>query len=166
MDRIINHKGRLLRGARRRNGWTLEKRALFLDMLAATGSVRRSEAAAGMSQGAAARLRGRDAEFAGLWAEALEAAYVRLEHELLAHALGEARSPDNPGPERAEPPAEMVGPFDPRLAIAVLRLRGRSRQARNKRVIGPVDPVEVEAALMRKLGDMAKKMGLTEPEGA
>lgn len=163
---VINHKGRLMRGRRRRDGWTVERRALFLDMLAATGSVQRAEAAAGMSKGQAARLRGRDAEFAELWAQALEAGYLRLEHELLAHALGEARSPDNPGPERAEPPAALAGPFDPQLAIQVLRLRGRSKQSRAKKVIGPVDPVEVEAALMRKLADMARKMGLTESEEA
>lgn len=157
MTGIINHNGRPIRGRQRHDGWTPKRCKVFLDMLAATGSVKDSEAAAGMSQGSARNVRRRDARFGELWDEALALAYRRLEDELLAYALGRAVSPDDPGSERDEPAAEHRPPFDPRLAIQILKLRGWRSPAGRKRS-PPLDPAAVDAALMKKLADLAERL--------
>jgi len=54
----------------RHDGWTAERKALFLDALADHGNVLRACAAAGLSREAAYRLRRRDALFARAWAAA------------------------------------------------------------------------------------------------
>jgi hypothetical protein len=156
---IINRNGRLQRGTVRRDGWTAARRATFLDVLAATGCVGEAERAAEMSRGCARKLRNRDARFGELWEEAMAAAYRRLEDELLAHALGRAVAPENPGAERSEPAPEHRRPFDPQLALAILKVRGR-RDATGKRGVPPLSPAEVEAALMTKLGDLAVRLGV------
>lgn len=177
---IINHKGKLLRGEGRHDGWTLERRAIFLQALQETASVIQAERAAGMGRGSANKLRKRDAEFAQAWVEALEVGYARLEHELLAHALCRAEPRDDaratdilppddaeaaaaPQPEAASQP-EAVRPFDPELAIRVLMMRGRAPATRAKRAAPPATPAEVDAALMEKLESMARTMGLEKPE--
>ena len=152
MAGIINRNGRLQLGTVRADGWTQERRALFLDVLAATGSVTQGVEATGMSRTSARALRARDPVFARLWDEALEQAYHRLEEELLAHALGErpdageaARAePINPGPERSEPPVEHRRPFSPHLALAVLRWRDRRGVRRGERAAPPASPAELE----------------------
>lgn len=55
----------------RHDGWTPERRARFLDHLAAHGDVRAACGRAGMSREAAYRLRRRDALFARAWAAGL-----------------------------------------------------------------------------------------------
>ena len=57
--------------ATRHDGWTPERRARFLDHLAANGDVRAACGRAGMSREAAYRLRRRDAMFARAWDAAL-----------------------------------------------------------------------------------------------
>lgn len=158
MSGIINNAGRLGRGTERKNGWTVGRRKTFLDVLAATGRVGEAERAAGMAEGAARKLRSRDARFGRLWAEALAAAYLRLEDELLGYAMGHALAPDDPGSEREEPAPEHRRPFDPQLAMAVLKLRGKRTPVR-RRGEPPLDPAALDAALMKKLGDLAVRLG-------
>ena len=55
----------------RHDGWSRERKARFLDRLAACGNVRTASAAAGMSRDSAYRLRRRDAAFARGWDAAL-----------------------------------------------------------------------------------------------
>jgi hypothetical protein len=57
----------------RRDGWTAERQLRFLDALAATRSITRAAAAAGMSRESAYRLRDRreGALFAAIWDRAL-----------------------------------------------------------------------------------------------
>lgn len=77
----------LQKQAVRANGWTKERRKLFLDTLAQTCNVRMAIEAAGMSASTAYQLRRRDPAFADLWKEALTTGYERLEEALLRHAL-------------------------------------------------------------------------------
>ena len=51
----------------RRDGWTAERRQVFLEALAAGHDVRRACGFVGLSRQAAYKLRGRDGEFAGQW---------------------------------------------------------------------------------------------------
>ncbi len=154
---IVNNAGRLGLGRERKNGWTVARRRTFLDVLAATARVCEAEKAAGMAEGSARKLRHRDARFGRLWADALAAAYLRLEDELLAHAMGGALAPDDPGSERDEPAPEHRRAFDPQLAIAVLKLRGKRAPGR-RRGEPPLDPAALDVALMNKLGDLAARL--------
>lgn len=158
MNGIINHNGRPMRGKVRHDGWTVERRTTFLDVLAATGNVGEAERAAEMSQGSARKLRRRDAEFGRLWEAALADAYMRLEDELLAYALGRASDPANPGTERDEPAPEHRRPFDPQVALAILKLKGRGGSFGPRKPVRPLEPAEVDAMLMEKLGDLAKRL--------
>lgn len=55
----------------RRNGWTFERRKIFLDVLRACGHVRHAADMAGMSREGAYRLRRRAPEFARAWDAAM-----------------------------------------------------------------------------------------------
>ena len=143
-------------------GWTKNKRAIFIDHLAATANVSQSAKAAAMLPHSAYNLRRRDAAFARLWAEALQAGYERLEQELLALALG---NPDNniePGESgivEQQPPA----PIDQELALKLLSRHGahqRPRSARDGPALLPSATMdEVERALAKKLAALAKRIG-------
>lgn len=67
----------------RSDGWTEERRALFLDVLRSTCNVREGLRVVGMSDTSLYELRKRDPAFATAWQEALEHAYDRLEWMLL-----------------------------------------------------------------------------------
>lgn len=66
--------------ATRRNGWTPERQIRFLDALAATRSVTKAAAAAGMSRESAHRLRnrGEGALFAAIWDLALAGSLIGI----------------------------------------------------------------------------------------
>lgn len=66
--------------------WTKARRVAFLAALARTANVTRSAETVGMSASSAYMLRGRDAEFARAWREALDVAVTELEHELIVRA--------------------------------------------------------------------------------
>lgn len=71
----------------RANGWTLARRRVFLEELAASCNVGRALAAAGMGSGGVYRLRQRDPLFAEQWQAALTLGYERLEMALLRRAI-------------------------------------------------------------------------------
>ncbi|MEG3126099.1 hypothetical protein [Sphingomonas sp. GB1N7] len=119
-----SNKRRVQVRARRKDGWTKSKRAIFLNVLAATCNVRASAQAAGKTEQTARALRHRDGEFSVLWEEALEAGYERLETELLARALGQVASGNNPAADEIAAAETPTYAFDPALAIRVLQLRG------------------------------------------
>jgi hypothetical protein len=79
--------GPLQRRKPRANGWTLGRRRLFLEELAASCNVGRALAAAGMGSGGVYRLRQRDPRFAEQWQAALTLGYERLEMALLRRAI-------------------------------------------------------------------------------
>jgi hypothetical protein len=68
----------------RGDGWTLERRRRFLDMLGAGLDVRRACAGIGMSRQAAYALRWRDPAFARAWDGALRSARAAEDERFLA----------------------------------------------------------------------------------
>ena len=72
----------------RADGWTTFARRVFLDLLAARGSVTNACRAAGLSAQSAYELRNRDPLFATAWDAALVLARRRLADDLLERALG------------------------------------------------------------------------------
>ncbi len=162
-------------------GWTLAKRERFLDTLAATAHVKMAAAAAGVNRTNAYRLRRRDPVFAGLWLQALELGYQRLEDELLSLALGNGRDAVSDGQaggqadsgadsgvdSRAdainaiEPDGDRVdAQIDVELGLRVLALRRAQGTASGPRMRGykfvPIE--EVEATLARQLDLLAARL--------
>ena len=68
----------------RRDGWTLERRRRFLELLAAGFDVRRACAVVGLSRQAAYTLRRREPAFAQAWDGALRAARAAEDERFLA----------------------------------------------------------------------------------
>ena len=71
----------------RAGGWTAQKRAGFLEVLAQTANVRMAALATEMSVQGAYALRKRDAGFAAAWLEALCDGYAKLDDLMLERAL-------------------------------------------------------------------------------
>lgn len=71
----------------RRDGWTMERRARFLEALSESCNVAEACRAAGLNKRNAYALRRRDPAFAAEWAEALEQGYAELEMMLLHQAI-------------------------------------------------------------------------------
>ena len=68
----------------RRDGWTLERRRRFLELLGAGFDVRRACAGVGMSRQTAYALRRREPEFARGWEQALRSARAAADAAFLA----------------------------------------------------------------------------------
>ncbi|MEG3089128.1 hypothetical protein [Sphingomonas sp. PB4P5] len=152
----------------RKDGWTKAKRTIFLSTLAASCNVVAAARAAGMATWSVHKLRKRDGEFAVLWHEALEAGYERLESELLARALGQASSGDNPSRDEIAVPPDDLAPFDLALAIQVLKLRadlGRDRRKTKARQPVAKTQAEVDAALLKRLDALAAQRRRERGEG-
>lgn len=138
----------------REDGWTFQRRKIFLSVLADTCNVKAAALAAGKSIGSVRGLRERDGEFSQLWGAALEAGYELLENALLVRALGRDGGGDNPINEIAE--ATIPGAaFDTDLAMRVLKLRGD----RGARLHGgtTLTQSEVDIALLKRLDDLAAR---------
>lgn len=136
-----------------RRGWSKEVRASFLDMLAATCNVSAAARAVGKHTRAAYELKRRDGEFATLWAHAFDQGRERLHERLIAQALGQEPTGDNPDGERQPPDAV---PFDANLAIQVLKLQDGTWR-RRKAGAAPLQ-VEIDAALLTRLEAMAQRL--------
>lgn len=150
---------RLQKRAQRSDGWTAERRATFLDHLAATCNVTRATRAAGMGNNSVYALRQRDETFAAQWRAALSAGYERLEAMLIERAtlgvraesaealLGEAPVPD---------PATM----DIELAKWLLSRHGAREGGKPRAPGGRVTratEAETDAALVRQLKALGKR---------
>lgn len=89
LTRVRRGDGRVTPALRkaRRDGWTMKRRARFLEVLRESCNVREAVRAAGMSDVSVYGLRKRDPAFAAEWAEALEQGYAELEMALLRQAI-------------------------------------------------------------------------------
>jgi hypothetical protein len=70
--------------------WTAERRAVFLETLAATCCVAKAAEAVGATPSTAYSLKLRDAEFAAQWQEAIAIGYAQVEERLILDAMGRA----------------------------------------------------------------------------
>lgn len=146
------------RKATRKDGWTVARRKLFLDTLAYSANATMAARAAGMSVDTARALRRRDAEFAQLWAEALEDGAQRLREEMIAQQLGQLPSGDNPADERmGECPTTAAALLDPIKALAALKAFEGFGHGR-RRNVKPATQAEVDKALMARLEALAIRM--------
>lgn len=84
---IANARGGPQRRVLRKDGWTAQRRALFLETLADTANVREAARVAGMGKSCAYYYRQRDPGFAKAWTQALDVAFDELGTLLLRHAL-------------------------------------------------------------------------------
>jgi hypothetical protein len=116
---------------RKREGWTKQRRKIFLDHLAATCNVTASATAAGLYWAGAYAWRRKDPEFAAQWQAALETGYARLEAMLVDRAaVGSGAPGDAEGVDAAGAPPPDPSQMDVALALHLLRihrgpLRGR-----------------------------------------
>ena len=86
-----SQRGRAGSGAQlravRKDGWTAERRRIFMETLAATCNVSEAARTAGMNLSSAYYQKRRDPGFAREWAQALNIGYAELEALLLRQAL-------------------------------------------------------------------------------
>lgn len=147
--------------------WTAQDKAAFIDALATSANVTRSARSIGRTAQAAHSARRRDESFAAEWAVAMEAAYAKLQSDLIAHAMGDDSSGEGDGGETGAADGEcpacgaMRGrPFDPALALQVLRYRagidGRSPRQGPLVNYRPAPIAEIEASLIRKIAGIVK----------
>lgn len=156
MDEVITGGARPQRRKAKAVSWTKTKRKQFLDLLAETCNVRRSCEAVGMGRRSLYALRHRDPGFAELWRIALRTGYDRLEERLLCHAGGGINDIE------IEPGDDAPAPFDPRLALDLLRFHAAGAKGVPRASVGRVTRVpraEAEAALLKKLDALEKRMG-------
>lgn len=158
---IVRGKNGLVLCKQRHDGWTMARRAIFLDVLATTAHVGHAAAAAGMDPATARRLRRRDTGFALLWAEAMAAGQQRLREELLARSLGQLDGGDNPAAERREPAIGTLPPFDADEARKTLETLARLDRIDAPRRGRPdyASDAEVTALLTKRLAALAKRLG-------
>ncbi len=149
------NKGRVQLRAVRKDGWTAEKRAAFLDNIAATCNVAASAQLVGLGEPAAYRLRRRDPEFAEQWRVALEAGFDRLQAMLIERAMGplNVHIGDTPMPD--------VATMDTELAMRLVEHHRRTIAGVPKRRGGPAPTrateEETNAALLKRLKILHKR---------
>ncbi len=144
--------------AERKDGFTAEKRQVFLDHLAGCCNVTRAAAVVGFTPVTINYHRRRDPAFAEACAEALEAGYVALEASLLERAArGGGYEPgagagDAPGPETLD-----VG-----LAQFLIGLRAREAGRRTGHTSGPrprrATEKELDELILAKLALLDQRM--------
>lgn len=178
-ERISGGVARPIQKARvRKDGWTKQRRQLFLDALAGTCNVRIAVEAAGLNPTSAYALRRRDPVFAALWRDALTIGYERLEEALLAHALegvnalalraeGDFQLPELVAdPARVPQPGSGASASATRQAVDVeLALLLLNRHRANAEGAGTpagtrrrASSEETDAALRKKLDAMARRL--------
>ncbi|OYY90503.1 MAG: hypothetical protein B7Y45_07770 [Sphingomonas sp. 28-66-16] len=136
--------------------WTAQKKAAFLDHLAATCNVKASAAVIGVDPISVYALRRHDPAFLAAWQEALEAGYAMLETQLVGHALSGG------GRTIANGATALTGPIDVDLALRLLAAH-RTRSADRPRRGGPplqrASPDDTDAAILKKLRAIEKQQG-------
>ena len=137
---------------RRSDGWTKRARRIFLDHFRATCNATASAKAAGLSEGSAFKLRGRDPEFAADWDSALRDSNARLKGKLIVFA--ETRGKAQPEPEDADEPAVApIEDFDPELALTLIRHHESSLAGRPRRG-GPRPKAASRDELVKAVGKL------------
>jgi hypothetical protein len=112
--------------AERKDGFSEEKRQIFLDQLAGCANISRAAKAAGVSAVTVNYHRRRDAAFARSVSEALEAGYEMLDSLMVERAATGGGYRPGDGAEAVAGPETI----DPELALHLLRLRGAPGQRR------------------------------------
>jgi hypothetical protein len=139
------------------HAWSVKQERAFLDMLAATCNVVRSCKHAKVDPRSAYRRRREYPVFASAWRAAILTGYDRLEEQLLAQ-LAAPHPFEEDGIDDVPPP---TGPFDPKMAMELLRMHRATVENRAQTPRGRVVRVsreEAEAALNKQLDALAKRL--------
>jgi hypothetical protein len=144
----------------RHDGWTAERREIFIATLAATCNVAAAVRAAGMHGYSVYRLRMRDAGFRASWAAALRESYARLELMLLERAMnGTVKTVT-----RSDGSAQTIHEYPNGLAFQLLKLhRESAREAEAEHE--PDHMAELRGKLARRLGRLRKRIEREQAEG-
>jgi hypothetical protein len=141
----------------RRNEWTKAKEKTFFTALAETCNVKLAAETAGMSAAGAYWKRKRDAAFRAGWAEAIGAAYQRLELVMLDRALN--------GTEkivvRKDGSEERMREYPNQIAMHLLKMHRDSAVEANQEV-DETDIEEVRERLFAKLQRLRKRIEAEE----
>ena len=146
---------------RRKIRWNVAMKETFLDHLAATCNIRQAAQAIGVDPSGVYYLRRSDPAFVEAWHEALCLGYEVLETQLVGHAL------TGGGREITNGAVELTGPIDVDLALRLLaahRVDHRPRRYGRQRQVA--EPEETDAAILRKLAQMARRPVPALPEPA
>ena len=135
-----------------RGSWTKEKEREFLAVLADTCNVRVASEAAGMSTQAAYWRRKRNAAFRTAWAEAVAAAYHKLELVLIERTLNGTEKIM----QRHDGSEDRMREYPNNLGLALLKLR-RSTVETVQRPAAIDDGDEVRERLVQKLLRLKKR---------
>lgn len=142
--------------------WNAAMRDTFFAHLAESCNVAASAAAIGVRPSQVQHRRRTNAEFAALWADAIEAGYQLLEMRMLGYVLaggGETIAPDDP---------HALGPVHWEGAIKLLTIHRARREGRGK-PCGPAPRVatreETDAAIMARLAALAARRTRMLPAG-
>lgn len=156
---------RAQRRADRKEGWTDEKKDLFLETLQATCNIAASLRAVDMSRSGLEKLRARDGEFRARMAEARRRAYLDLEFFALEKMMtGTVKTVT-----KADGKVETVHEFPLHLAMQLLRLhRDVAESAEAEEAAEPSEEqrLEVVERLMRKMTKLRERMDAEEAEAA
>lgn len=139
----------------RADGWTKERRQIFLDTLAATCNVTESCRAAGMALRAVYPLKRRDAAFAAAWDKAISEGFDRLRAQMLENC-GAGLTIDPDGSAAAPPP------FDFEKGLRLLHFYSAQAQGTPSRRTGRprrnATREETNAALIKALKAAQKRL--------
>lgn len=136
-----------------RGSWTKEKEREFLAVLADTCNVRAASEAAAMSTQAAYWRRKRNASFRAAWAEAVSAAYQKLELVLIERTLNGTEKVI----ERHDGTEDRMREYPNNLGLALLKLHRSTADAAAREPMRPQDDDEVRERLLQKLLRLKKR---------
>lgn len=150
--------GRAQIRAVRCDGWTDERREIFLEELAATCNVTAAFTAAGMKSSSAWALRKRDAGFREAWDEAVAIAYERLELVMLDRAINGTKKPII----RGDKEVATMTQYSDAVGIRLLQAHRETAMRVRERWDDDGDPDEAFEKLKRILADMRRKAEANE----
>ena len=137
-----------------RGNWTKEKEREFLAVLADTCNVRAASKAVGMSTQAAYWRRKRNAAFRAAWAEAVTAAYQKLELVLIERTLNGTEKII----ERHDGTEDRMREYPNNIGIALLKMhRSTAEAAAAREPAHEQDDDEVRERLLQKLLRLKKR---------
>lgn len=145
----------------RHDGWTEERRAIFLETLAATGNVTAAVEAVGMKESSVRALRKRDAGFGAAWDEAVMIAYERLELVMLERAINGTDRPI----VRSDREVAVMKQYSDAVGIRLLQAHRKTAMRARERAEHACDPEEAFEVLKCRLAAMRERSVADGPSG-
>ena len=155
---LLSGRGAVEEARRRWVRWTKKERTVFLDHLAATGSVCEAAAIAEVSTSSVYRLRRKDEAFAEAWRKALILGYEMLETVLLGHVLAGG------GSRIQRPDGRTIDLGDAMRLLSMHRAHRQGDRKRGGRPLERARPEDTDAAILRKLAAIDRARALEAEE--